>query len=870
MSVETSPHPGLEIVEQMYGAVLSRFPLLLLLQFADQPDSSTTQIPSFVGLIATLFQSGDAPCCVVLPDKKDVAIAVSTLTAVTHLRRDFAEILRKHASVTFKEGNDHVLVHPCGLVYRYEGFFTPELFKLKVIDKKEARSLPVTEIARLEKTMHKRPKGRLDSDLGLGQPTVLGSLLGIKTPPNRNFLRNYVLILGARKHFVEALDRWTIQAPTVSKNLKRLLREEVPFGKVIEGGGLCFLDGYVAAGEPLVAVASRSDDLAAHCRSVGKFTKAVLVDEIEYLTRDFSAYDAITESQHTVILASEYQHESIRQLEERGCEIWRLTPDEILYGLNIEVSKVSLGNAVAKAMNARNLVISGRSCKEEELEKAADTLQEVANTLSATDNGSVRELLYSLFRILMFCAEYLGQNPQQFANSTEKLLQLAKKNLDNAKPWLSPEASGRTKEVIENMRDAVSQLSTCIATPKGELLLERLNASKGQTGQIAIIVARNETNCDEVRHWLKKYGLQAEIYSIRGLPEQKAFDRIMVVSWPRSARFDYLAHQFLTNDLELLAYSFEEEWLNKYRRAYKRSALSGITAKRKMQRLGLSTTGILDEQSDTQAKRATEELVKFNLPLERFLTRRKTGFAEHAGSLDGEQDELVEACYVDFTGPTFAYLTEGHELPVLTAYVSGLQVASAKIPLRSIEDLKEGDFVMFRESGDSDIIRFLAEDQVGKDRYNQLRLTVNRWRVTLRKLGSDPKQVLERLRPFGFSRHLQTVRGWLDRSTICPQEIADVRIIAGAAHDKELFASLPEMEQARDELTSLHISAGHRLTELLLKDLPNKLNLIGKGETKLDLGVGEVWVVRIEEIERTTSSERRSQVNHLLWDAGAV
>ena len=73
-----------------------------------------------------------------------------------------------------------------------------------------------------------------------------------------------------------------------------------------------------------------------------------------------------------------------------------------------------------------------------------------------------------------------------------------------------------------------------------------------------------------------------------------------------------------------------------------------------------------------------------------------------------------------------------------------------------------------------------------------------------------------------------------------------------------------------DEITSLHIRAGHRLTELLLKDLPKKISMLGQGETQVDLGVGKVWVVRIEEIDRTSSAQRRSQVDRLLWDSGAA
>jgi len=57
------------------------------------------------------------------------------------------------------------------------------------------------------------------------------------------------------------------------------------------------------------------------------------------------------------------------------------------------------------------------------------------------------------------------------------------------------------------------------------------------------------------------------------------------------------------------------------------------------------------------------------------------------------------------------------------------------------------------------------------------------------------------------------------------------------------------------------------LTQLLMKELPGKLGVLKRGETELDLGVGKVWIVRIQDLERSPSAQRRSQVNRLLWDA---
>jgi hypothetical protein len=679
-----------------------------------------------------------------------------------------------------------------------------------------------------------------------------------------------LLVLGTRKGFVDALDRWTMRATFVEGTIRRALKDEVPFGKVVEGGRLFFLDDDVTAGEPLVAIASRADDLATHCSGIERFTKSVLIDEIEYLTRDLRAYDLITENQCTVILASDSQRESVHTLEERGCEVWRLSPDEILFGATVARQNVPLRSVLIKAWSARSLVVSGVLCREENLDRAALELKEAAEAITPSDNGAIRELLYSLFRILMYCAEYLGQDPERFSSAGDQLLRSAKQHLERASVWLTVEINDRIAQAINDMQAAVTVLSQCGLTPKGKVLIENLNATGPRGNQIAVVVARRDTNCAELGRWLSKSGVTAEIFPISEIPENKNFDTILVVSWPRSERFDRLVHRYATADLRLLAYRFEEEWLNQYRQRYRQSMLPGISMKRRKQLLGISSVETPNDESQSASESSQDALVKFDLSEERFLTRRKVGLVDRPGSNQEEHEELVDACYVDFAGSTFAYLTDGHEVPVLNTYVSGEQVSPGKIPLRSVEDLSEGDYVMFRESSDSDIIRFLAEDEIGKAAYQQLRLTAGRWRASLHKLGTDPRLVWDLLKAVGFSRRSQTVRSWLvNEDRICPQDMEDVRKIAEASHDDELLRLLPGLEHAKDELMSLHIRAGYRLTELLQKELPDKMSLVGQGETEIDLGVGKVWVVQIQEIDRSSSPQRRSQINRLLWDIGS-
>jgi hypothetical protein len=162
----------------------------------------------------------------------------------------------------------------------------------------------------------------------------------------------------------------------------------------------------------------------------------------------------------------------------------------------------------------------------------------------------------------------------------------------------------------------------------------------------------------------------------------------------------------------------------------------------------------------------------------------------------------------------------------------------------------------------------MVEDEIGADAYQKLRATATRWKSALQRIGGDAPEVWEKLRQFGFSRHIQTVRAWLcNPHMIAPKNLDDIRTIARASGDQDLLDVLPRIEQAISEINGHHITAGKRLTSELLRELPRRLDVIASGETEVDLGFGKVWVVRIEEIDGGLTPVNYTIVNRLLWDA---
>jgi hypothetical protein len=304
-----------------------------------------------------------------------------------------------------------------------------------------------------------------------------------------------------------------------------------------------------------------------------------------------------------------------------------------------------------------------------------------------------------------------------------------------------------------------------------------------------------------LRAWLAEHGHTIPVYRVNDLPWDQDFDQLLMIAWPNAKRFDKVLRQYSTKKLDVLAYSFERLWLRDYRREYDRSQLKSITTARKGALLGFTDLQF-EEQEESVAEPAGGP---FDLPAERFLIRRKS-VSNTAGSYDAS--ESTEAYYVDFIGSAFAYLTEGHQIPVVNQFITGKD-RHLTVPYRAIEDLNIGDFVLFRDTGDADIIRFIVEDEIGAAEYQRLRSIASRWKTALLRIGPDAKTVWKRLQDAGASKHRLTVKNWFTNDQmIGPKDAADIELIARVAKDSELLQSVSSVFGVIEQIRGYHVAAG--------------------------------------------------------------
>jgi len=254
-----------------------------------------------------------------------------------------------------------------------------------------------------------------------------------------------------------------------------------------------------------------------------------------------------------------------------------------------------------------------------------------------------------------------------------------------------------------------------------------------------------------------------------------------------------------------------------------------------------------------------------NLPVFRFEEKTMTGSRFSLPS-PSANEETVRAKNVKFCGESGAFFSEWHDILVITKLVEGVQASTSRENINhvTVSDLSVGDYILFREGGDTEWIRIIAESLMGEDDYRSIRTVAESWKQGLRSLGDTAREVNQKLALYGLGYSPQTIRLWFNsQKLIGPKDEKVIRVIA--ARDDNLQDEAKSIVSAISKIRGAHLKAGNHLTNLLVRELGQHLFEINENETKLDLGYGNAWVVQVEQIDTEWIDCPSNQANRLTW-----
>ena len=834
-----------------------RFPLIHSIRGMFGSESEE-RIPWFIGLIlAATLTDMPGPCCFVLDKTRGTAAIAAILLALSKLKEEFPELSSIYARTAFSKG-DRVRVKPSNFVYEYEGVWEdrPNKFRLKVQGRQDWRSFEISDVLRLEPTTRLRPRGTLSSNLGIYEQDSLDRLLNVTTYGNHSLIRNNVLMYLSSAQFARI-------ANVVSLSLARgaisdPLSDYLPWGTLGPDGEMRVNDFHQVMGEPLVAVTNSVYDLVAAARRIPAASKPIIVDGARPIVRDLQVLDNLSDSQRVLILASPEEEDALRVLRERECPIWYLSPDEILIGEDapkVRSRSSLIGHTVKAALTRDNCRVNPVQCDNKRLEDVASRLEGVAGLIDGDEvRAEVDSILAQLYGILLEMSEcFFG-----VTHETRAKLQTVMDELERNARWLARNVAVELLRTVDEL-DTIS-LSGWSTEAKPNALTDVLAETRGRR----LIAARSSRSVEYFRNELDRIGINVPVLPIQALSIEDEYDCIIVPSWPGRRRFARLKNIAVTQDIRVLVHSFELRWLRGYEnseRFYRQ--YNHIDAETRADIVGIDPDMLPTTEPAEPAPRrriAVDEPPLFRL--ENRIARRPLALPMQAVSgADARKARLVE-----FNGGCYALLTEWAQLNALTELVYGLRGEDSRIRLATVDDLSIDDFLLFRAGGDKEFIRLLAEDILGTEEYESNRELSDRWKSPFLRFGNNVDRIQERLESFGLHRNYQTIAHWVrDPYLIGPGDLTDIGVIAEAFRDSFLSTNSTSIKEAISRIRGAHISAGSRLTRLILDEVHSHLGQLDGQPVLIDFGYGQAWVVQVRTIDAVVREYPYDDVNRLLW-----
>jgi len=870
--------------------LLARFPLLARAAVRPVHGGRAEKLPAFLGLfMAAMDAASSAPLCFVLPRRGEMARLAAVLYGLHRFVVFQSELTRRYGEINFKPG-ELVRIHPSRHVYCFLGFDPrfPDRICLRPPNggARDRWSIEAAKfVPRLERTNLTRPIGRMNTPIHDPEPAPLDQLLGTSTFGNQGLFRNEVILLDSSTAFRRFVESTSLQPVEIDSDFPRL-RGLIPFGELsrptgTHGGWLVKWDERNPTGEPLVAVTSSPETLASYCIDASAGSKLVVVNGLSRI-RDLQAYDDIQQTQRLILFADDEEEEQIQALCDRGCRFWDLSRDEIEMGdEGTPEFESTFGKLRIWAQNKETLVVDAESCENRILDEVSIRLESLRPVIDEQDQGPAAKLVARLWRFLNEAAAVIVPLPAEERERRLEQLREFDRDLQANRAWVKREA----EQMLAEAASALGRLLTgCLDFGAGKrTALERTIAecftsgTRGSRQQpVSAVLVRTERQALGVDEYLRPYieAGQLRVCTPKALTGDCAFERVICLSWPTGETLEGVARSLVTPRITLLGYSFERRWLNHF--------VNRRQNRRRRNRLGaaqksaiLEGTAFEEAQTDTESLSGTS---RWQPPADDIwaFEQKLRAVRKGAASVPTEAAETVLARYVSFVGATYAFLTETHRVVVVTGLLSTSERTRQRLPEQTVGALKPGDFIVFPESGDRELIQEKADQLLGPEA-QALRKTARLWKQALGSCGLTPAQFHREALELGRPRHIMTIRNWFaDTSQIGPgasdEDLSeDLELIGLVTNFEPLKLQIPKVIEAVKILRGAHLSAGVRLREVLIERLPEVIGRIEEEGSLVDLGeLGSAWIVQIESVATSAEPRGRGEVNRLMWERAST
>jgi len=722
----------------------------------------------------------------------------------------------------------------------------------------------------------------------------LDGLLGIEALGNRSIFTTFVILITGVGAARSVLHKATVQhrpegrnAPVGPFDLLRLFQ----CGALRTNGEVYSLSPGQYDASPVLLLAPDLLSVRDYLRSGAHRQPLILLDGAASFANRFDVLDEVLdEGCPAFALVERHETEHVGPLRERSFNLWAWERSDVERLTATGTHRPTDGSLFAPLNQALHNfarhTVTPRPCTDDNLQEARRLFLQLAVRLSDLPEGAIIEgRLMGCLLHLSRCALPVARDAADAAAFRERLDQVLDQ-VRNLGVWLDDQAMQLTDRLEAVLRGVLEAQATgpCAKGVQLRKLMEQSRAPR-----IAVVMADAEEAEKAQRAWkvffsrkgLDVIGSRITFYGPSEVDRVRDLRQIILCGWLNSNRMCRLLDGCLAPQVDVLVYPFEQQWLSSACQRWSRVAVSTVRRHERARLLGI-TLETMPEDGAASPPPAPPPVSTAEEPTdvtEQENRLRDAWIREAVRARPGES--VIEAWQVRFQGGFFSFLTEGHGVPVVTDLLSGVVEEASDLENKRVRQLRAGDYVVFREGSQTNLIREMADVQLKRTGRAPLRQLSGMWRDALNRFvgvescagvtTSRKKQLqvaVDRLLEAGIQRHPSTIRGWLlDDSCIGPQDQERViPIIAKVTGDPALQAKHAAVARAIDQVRSVHLEASGYLIRQLFARLPRQVDGAEMGPSlAVEIeGLGRARVVRVEEIAPRPDFVAWCRVNSLL------
>jgi len=631
---------------------------------------------------------------------------------------------------------------------------------------------------------------------------------------------------------------------------------------ISEGGQLVVWGSHGRKEEPALLVASELLNVRDFLDEDPRPLQYIILDGAAAFN-DLVSLDALLGSGiSTIAIVSSRDEAAVKQLEKRNFSIWawNATDAKSLPPEPPRSEEDVFGVLRESLTNAGNFQLNRESCELHPLQVAFKVLKAFRKTLE-TDHHHASELYERLYRAILLLSRTVASEDEFLerqkvaVRELNDFIQQFTMFLDSEQHRLATEITDNFSESLDSLSKENAKSTTLVKT------LERLRREGVRKASVVLSKASFESDRDFLAERFPNGFLEYEKNSSFRLGPE--IESVVITGSFNATHMLKIFEEALGKEIHIVCYPHEERWVSDAE-----SRFFGVSLKseyRKAEIFGL-TKNIEDSTpvSTTIQESDDHSLDSIELAISQFKRARIVNDLKLDSS--GRKEP---ARYVTFTQGGHAFLTDNYALRVVNELLREGTV-SDKIPRRRLKDLNTGDFVLFREGANEDLIREMADFSLRRKNQEYLRDVSGRWRGTLLDLYGRNGNSLSRLKAVlaenGVERNEMTIKKWLfDDGMIGPRDERDILGIAAAANDENLKVDFEAVCDAISSIRGEHHTAGRKIGDKLINSVKGDLADLTEDTVAIEVtGVGKVYVVCIGTIDDSKLDVPSHKINRYL------